>query len=401
MSRVATSEGERANREEVEMMSNRRRLKIAFVSDSYNGSRNGAVVSTQRFVERLGQRHDVKIVTAGSGLNGKQNGNGRVSVPGFHLPGFQKLMEKMYFTMGWPKKEILRATFADRDIVHVQFPFYLGVQSLRLASAFGLPVVSSFHVQAEHLCYNVGVRSETAISAFYSLFLKTLYNKSDAVICPSRFAQEELTRYGLTAPSYVISNGITPAYRPGASNVLAEHRDRFIILSVGRLAREKRQDVIMEAIAGSRYREKIQLVLCGAGPQRENLERKGRGLPNPPLFLAMSPEELIPYYNAADLYVHASEVEIECLAVLEAMACGLTPVICDSEKSAAKQFALDDRSLFPRNDARHLAKKIDYWIENRQALEDAGRRYVAVAKAYDIEKSVRELEDVYYRLCGT
>lgn len=63
-------------------------------------------------------------------------------------------------------------------------------------------------------------------------------------------------------------------------------------------------------------------------------------------------QELLNLLRCADLYCHPAEVEIESIACLEAIACGLVPVIADSPKSAAKAFALDDKSLFKNKDAR-------------------------------------------------
>ena len=62
--------------------------------------------------------------------------------------------------------------------------------------------------------------------------------------------------------------------------------------------------------------------------------------------------------------MHASEVEIECIACIEAISCGLIPVIADSDKSAAKQFALDEQSLFKNKNIKDLLKKIEYWIKH-------------------------------------
>ena len=66
--------------------------------------------------------------------------------------------------------------------------------------------------------------------------------------------------------------------------------------------------------------------------------------------------------NSCDLYIHASDAEIEGISCMEALACGLVPVISDSERSATNQYALDERSLFKAGDAGSLAEKIDYWV---------------------------------------
>jgi glycosyltransferase involved in cell wall biosynthesis len=97
----------------------------------------------------------------------------------------------------------------------------------------------------------------------------------------------------------------------------------------------------------------------------------------------------------ADLYVHAAIVEVECMTVLEAMGCGLPPLIADSPKSATKQFALDYRSLFPCNDIQKLAERIDYWVEHPAELKEAGQNYHVYSQRYRIEQSYEKLINIY------
>lgn len=88
-------------------------------------------------------------------------------------------------------------------------------------------------------------------------------------------------------------------------------------------------------------------------------------------------EELLRLLNSCDLYVHASDAEIEGISCMEALACGLVPVIANSPLSATPQFALDDRSLFQAGNAGDLADKIDYWIEHPEERAAQGRAYAA------------------------
>lgn len=68
--------------------------------------------------------------------------------------------------------------------------------------------------------------------------------------------------------------------------------------------------------------------------------------------------------RSGDLLVHCSIADIESISVIEAMACGLVPVIAVSNLSAASHFALLDQSRFPVRDATALAARIDWWIEH-------------------------------------
>lgn len=109
----------------------------------------------------------------------------------------------------------------------------------------------------------------------------------------------------------------------------------------------------------------------------------------------ISTEKLIEWYNAAHLYVHAGTVELECMSALEAIACGLPPVISNAKTSAASQFSLDDRSVFDSENYNDLTNKIDYWIENPQELLAAKKAYTEYAKKFSIDKSVDSLMSVY------
>jgi len=92
---------------------------------------------------------------------------------------------------------------------------------------------------------------------------------------------------------------------------------------IGRLSPEKRQDVLIRAVMKSRYADRIQLYFAGSGPWEKKLRRLGNKLPNPPVFGYYNRDELIKLIHECDLYVHASDAEIEGISLIEAFACGL------------------------------------------------------------------------------
>jgi 1,2-diacylglycerol 3-alpha-glucosyltransferase len=370
----------------------RKQLKIAMVIDSYDGGKNGAAISTHRFVELLRKEHEVFIISTGDPAPGK------VVMPSFYAPMARKVMKQMNVPMAVPSYRRLRKALKEMDIVHIQFPFLLGIRSVSIANKLKIPVISTFHIQAEHLAMNAGINSGAFIRLVYKIWMKRIYNPSSMVICPSEFAQDELRLYGLTSATIVISNGIPPLFKPMPVVRNPAHKDKFIILSVGRFAPEKQQEMILQAIRISRHRDKLQPILVGQGPMKEQLEESGKSLPNPPVFLTLQPEELVNYYNMADLFVHAATIEVECMTALEAMGCGLPILIADSPKSATKQFALDDRSLFPGNDVRILSEKIDYWVDHPEELKEARQRYLEYAKEYRIENSYEKLSGLYEKV---
>jgi glycosyltransferase involved in cell wall biosynthesis len=360
------------------------------VIDAWDDANNGAVVSTRRFAELLRERgHTVDVLATGVPAPGK------ILLKSFVIPTPGNIMEKMRLPFAWPDRRILEETLGRQDVIHNQFPFYLGIKAIGAARKAGVPVVSTFHVQAEHLLHNVGVRSPTLVDWTYRFFLRTTYNRSDAVLCPSAFAERELRRYGLRVPSAVISNGVPPEYRPLPREQCERFEGKFTILSVGRLAREKRHDLLIEAIRKSRHEGRIQLVILGDGPQKARLEELGKVLTHAPVFRWLKPHELIRYYGGADLCVHAADVEVECMSVLEAMACGLPCVIARSPLSATSQFALSDDFLFEAGSREELTARIDRWIEDPAGLERAREGYREAAQRYRVEVSVDKLVELY------
>ena len=370
-----------------------RPLRIAMVIDSWDDAANGAVISTRRFTDLLRDKgHTVTVLAAGAPAPGK------VVLRPFYIPFANDIMRKMRLPFAWPTPAILDATIAAQDIVHVQFPFYLGVKAITTARRLGKRVVSTFHVQGEHLLYNIGIRNQGLVEQVYRVFLRTTYNRCDHVICPSAFAEGELRKRGLRASASVISNGVPSEFRPVPSGGAPDFGGRFVLLSVGRLAREKRHELAIDAVRRSRHRDRIQLVILGDGPLREELEEKGRDLPNPPVFNFLKKDELIHWYGAGHLCVHASEVEVECMSVLEAQACGLPCLIADSARSATPQFAISTDYLFDSGSVDDLTRKLDLLIDQPERLRADRETSQRAAAGYRIEASLEKLLAVYRTL---
>jgi 1,2-diacylglycerol 3-alpha-glucosyltransferase len=371
-------------------------MRIAMVLDSWDDEANGAVVSTRRFTERLrAAGHEVTIVANAAPEPGV------VPLPTFEVPLFGGIMRRMRFQFARPDRGILAKVLARHDLIHIQFPFWLGVRATRMARAAGVPTVATFHVQGEHLLYNIGVRSETLVALVYRLFLRTVYDHADRVICPSDFTERELRRYGLRAPAVVISNGVPSIFRPAPPGTGPSFGDKVMVLTVGRLAAEKRHDLLIEAVRRSRHAARIQLVILGTGPRRDELERLGARLPSPPVFGFLPTAELIPYYSAAVLCVHASEVEVEGMAALEALACGTPCLVADSPRSATPQFALDERYRFTSNSLDSLVAKLDALLDDPVRLGADRETALELAKAYRFEDSVEKLIALYGEVLWT
>lgn len=374
------------------MMSNDR-LVIAFVIDIYDGGKNGTSASARRTAEHLRSRgHQVHVISTGRPEADKY------LVPVKSIPIVSYVAARQNFIFAQPVESTLREAFTGADIVHLFLPMPLEIEALRIAREMGIPCSAAFHLQPENITYNIQRDgNDTLVNLVYNHFNKNFYQAFSHIHCPSNFIAGQLCEHQYRAKLHVISNGIPAAFQPPLSFNSRVH-EKFHILSVGRLAPEKRHDLLIEAVNLSHYRQHIQLHFAGDGPCRKHLIKQGQSLPNPPTFGYYQQSELIELMQACDLYAHPSDVEIEAIACLEAIACGLVPVISDSKRSATSQFALDERSLFQADNAADLAVRIDYWLEHADERARMSREYAQSAKAYSLDKCTQKMEAMFHEV---
>lgn len=366
-------------------------MKIAFVLDQFDNRDNGTTIAAARFIDRLRERgHEVRVVATGKPAPYKY------VVPAANYGVLDKVFISHGMVFGRPDKEVLREALEGVDIVHLHLPFRLGMAARQIAKEKGIPHMAAFHCQPENISYNIHMKYLRLLPVLlYRRFLHRFYRFISDIHCPSPFIAQQLIKHGYKAKLHVISNGVEETFRPTDAQKPEEWKDRFVVMMVGRLSSEKRQDLIIKAALRSKHRDNIQIVLLGKGPLKRRYERLGKKLKNKPVIKYVPQEELVRIYNQADLYVHAAEAEIEGLVCTEAISCGLVPVIAKAKMSAASQFAIDGRSVFKSKDIGELAQRIDYWIEHPEERTRMKREYREKAQEYSLDSSVDKLEQVY------
>ncbi|MDC7124412.1 MAG: glycosyltransferase [Spirochaetales bacterium] len=367
-------------------------MKIVIVIDSWNEG-NGAIVATKRMVSELEKRgHKITVVTTG-----KYDGD-FYTVPGFYLPGVEESMQNMGFLFGKGIKKTYKQAFKDADIVQIQFPFFMAKNAVNVAKKMGIPVLGACHIQPQNVISAMGKENKLMEAALSALFNFCLFKQVPDIHCPSQFAADLIFNHGSRANFHIISNGIPEMYRPSNFERPDWFGDKFVIVNIGRHAFEKRQHLLVEGVKRSKYKDNIQLLLCGKGENSEMLRNISKDLPIKPLIEYVSDEDKLKYLNTADLYLHSSIIELESLSCLEAIGCGLPCLISDAPYSAAPQFALDERFLFEKDNADQLAEKIDYWYEHRKELPEIKKKVLAEAENYRFRKCIDQMEELYIKI---
>jgi glycosyltransferase involved in cell wall biosynthesis len=367
-----------------------RRLKIVYVLDSAGTARAGGLVSGDRIIAGLREHHDVVSV----GLNGD------LQLPQLEMPVAKDLVQGNSFAFAKPDAQKMREAITGADVVHIQLPFFLGWRALKLAKELGVPVVTAHHVQPENLFASMGLKwprlahavgTRRSVRWLNRLMVRLFHSKADLVICPSQLALDELRDVGLSTPAVIISNGAPEKFGP------ADYRPPhpFTVLSVGRFVPEKRHDVIIEAVRQAKHGAQMRLVIAGKGPLQNMLEGLAADHPADVRIGFVEDDELLKLYQTADVYVHASEVELEGMAAVEAMRCGCPSILADSPASATRQFALDRHHLFHPGDAAELAGRLDEFFEHRVWLEAERKRTLDSVKDLGLHTIIGEYEKAY------
>lgn len=368
--------------------------RIAMVIDPWYHPFNGTVVSTRRFVGALNDRFDFRILLAkapGESIEEHCVGFARLRIPGINF-----ILDRMKAPLGLPNRQKLQQVIKEADLLHVQFPFFLGHGAIAEAKRQNKPVVMSFHVQPENILNNLGLSSRWLTNLLYRFFIWRFYRRADCVIAPSLFAASLLRDAGLTRPITVLSNGVTESFFLAPTPV--NQMPPFHVVSVGRLAKEKRQAQLIQAVAASPFKNDIRLTMAGTGPQQESLVRLAAALGVDAEIGRVSDERLKTLYQTADVFVQTSAVELEGMSVLEAMAAGCPVLINQSTTSAVPEFVTAPEATYAMNDEQDLRRKLDAMLEDHVLRAAAGQENRKIAQTRHHDKSVNSLADIYQRV---
>ncbi|HHT54790.1 MAG TPA: glycosyltransferase family 4 protein [Clostridiales bacterium] len=354
---------------------------------------NGTAIAAANLIASLREKgHEVRVLCPDRVLAGMENYY--VTAP-INLGPLNRYVEKNGVVLSKKDKKTLLRALDGVDALHVMTPFFLCCAAAREARKRGIPVTAGFHCQAENFTNHIFMMNVLPVNKLiYQIFYYSLFRRVDCIHYPSQFIRsvfESETKRSL--PCRVISNGVGREFVRRRREKPEEFKNKYVILYTGRYSREKSHRVLIKAVARSKYTDKIQLIFAGDGPLREKLEKYSKKkLKNQPVFGFHPRAELVEIINYSDLYVHPAEIEIEAIACLEAIKCGLVPVISNSRRSATRHFALDERNLFNCNDPADLARKIDYWLDHPEERERCSQRYLGYTKRFDRDTCMNEME---------
>lgn len=307
-------------------------MNIGIFTDTYLPDINGVVsscVTLAGALEKAG--HTVYVITNHSGNKICREGNI------LRLPGIE--LKRLY---GYKMSSPIQLS-ADKyirelklDVIHMQTEYGVGLYAHHAAKEFSIPLVYTYHTMWEDYTHYVNPMDLDSVEKISKAALRSLSrsyaNRSQAVIAPSEKTKNALLSYGVQAPIYIIPTGLDLSrfadenIDPDQVRHLKETWDirpqHHTVLFVGRLAKEKMLEMVIDAIRMNPDPD-LRLLVVGSGTDADYFRRCAQGEPRIS-FTGKVPAEQVPCcYKAADCFASASTTETQGMTYIEALAAGL------------------------------------------------------------------------------
>lgn len=216
------------------------------------------------------------------------------------------------------------------DLIHLHSPFMIGKYMVKMGKKYGIPTVFTFHTKFRSDFERL-LKSK-ALQNFMMRYIMNVINKCDYVLTVSNGSVETLREYGYTGKVEVVRNGTDLTYPENdealKERVLNEYglkKEDNVFLSVGRIVKNKKIDVILKSLQIVKQKGyDFKLLIVGSGDYENQLKSmtKELGLDENVIFTGkiMDREFLSGHYLASDLFLFPSTFDTASLAPIEAAA---------------------------------------------------------------------------------
>jgi glycosyltransferase involved in cell wall biosynthesis len=174
-----------------------------------------------------------------------------------------------------------------------------------------------------------------------------------------------------------------------------------LVLYIGRLDKEKRVNILIEALALFPENIRFHALIVGTGSEAASLQELVRTthLEEKVTFTGLvSAEELPALYSIAAVFIMPSTAELQSLVTMEAMALKL-PVI--GAKAGALPYLIQPNKngfLFEPDRPADLAKKLTMLLSDEKLRKEMGKESFKLIQKHDINVTAKTLEALYEKL---
>ena len=383
-------------------------MRIGIFTDTYPPYINGVSTSVymlKKALERKG--HQVFVVTINNdSLRYKFDENNTViRIPGLPIGIYDYRVTNIY-----PIRAMNIIRKWKLDVIHSHTEFSVGTFARIISRQFNIPLVHTYHTMYEDYTHYITKgyfdKSSKKIVEYLTLFYcdKT----TNELIVPTKKTYDLFKqKYGVDRNIYIIPTGIEIErfYIENVDNNKVEEirkklklkDDSFNIVFVGRLAKEKNVDLLLNAQKNIVEKNKnINLIIIGDGPDMDEYKKTVSKLKidNNVIFVGKVPWESIPlYYRLADVFATASRTETQGLTVIEAMAASVAPICIDDE--SFRNTVIDGLNGKIFNDQKEYEKIVVELYKDRKLLNQLQKQARLNAEVHSSKYYGESVLDVY------
>ncbi|MBR5662409.1 MAG: glycosyltransferase family 4 protein [Bacilli bacterium] len=376
-------------------------MKILLTSDMYENQINGVSGSVITLRDELRKKgHDVRVLTLSKDSESRMEKTDYL-IGSFPVPFYPDTRQTLHF-----KDKLIKEIIKwNPDIIHIQTEFSIGKISKKIAKACNCPMINTSHTLYEDYTGYL-IPSKRLGKIIARRFTKSSYQDAKAIIAPSEKIKKLLTKYGIDKPIHIIPTGIDLDRFKMKVHLIEKSTLRAklnipnkakVIVSIGRIAKEKNLDEIISFMPDLIEKDKnIILLIGGDGPYKKQIEKqvKDLGIEKNVRFTGMiPPKNTYKYYQLADLFVCASTSETQGITYIEALACSL-PLVCRYDE-CLDGVIIDGKNGYTYKNKDEYLKYVEKILHNPLLHHKLKTNALKSSKRFSKEKFAEDIEALY------
>ncbi|UPU39361.1 glycosyltransferase [Erysipelothrix sp. Poltava] len=387
-------------------------MRIGLFTDTYTPDINGVVTSIVTLKNALeAQGHNVFVITNQPSILSTTYEDGVLRLPGLEL----KFLYGYVMSSPLHIQAMSVIEEMDLDVLHVHSEFGVGMFARLVAKNLHLPLVSTYHTTYEdytHYVNLLGLKSVDQLSKKAIAKMSRMFTKqAQVIISPSDKTKKMLLGYDIRKEIAVIPTGLDlTRFATRNEERIQEIRESYDLGSqptfvyIGRLAKEKSIDVVIDAFAALLKRNvEAKLLIVGGGPSDKDLLHQAQkiGIQDSVVFVGpVDANDVVNFYHVSDAFISASLTETQGLTYIEALACGLC--VFARPDRPLEGIIVDGETGYLFESSEEFADKAQHLLQSdKDLLEQFKSNALQKASTFDSSKFADSVLTVYQRAIDT
>lgn len=379
-------------------------MRIAIFTDTYRPEINGVVTSVDTVSDELREQGHEVYIFAPRYFGRRDDNPWHIRFPSIPFPLLQMRERRVSLPWGGAFRKFGKL---DIDVIHSQVPGTNGIYALIASWLWRVPHVHTYHTQymeyTHYMPFALGF-SRRAVKWIARYFC----GRCQHVISPSHGMRATILEHGVDAPVSVVPTGIemrTDRATQTLSDLFARYElgdparvsGKRLLVSVGRLGREKNICYLMRALAIIREHHDFHFLMIGNGPDRGEIEELIDQLDlgdRVTLVGYVGHGDVFAFIRQSDLFIFASVTETQGLVLLESMSVG-TPVVAIEGIGVSDLLENDMGGLATRSNMADFTDGVERMLSDDEFLRRKSVEALNRAHEWSVENQVFKIIRIY------